>query len=451
MSVRIIVGDCRTELEKLADAGVRAQTCITSPPYWGLRDYGVEGQLGLEKDPREYVQKLVAIFADVAKVLRKDGTLWLNMGDCYTDGGRGADTGSTLNGTRRNQEESRKARNRENRKPFGLGRKQLIGMPWRVAFALQDAGWTLRSDIVWQKPNPMPESCNDRPTKAHEYLFLFSRTRHYYYDKHAIAEAVTGRAHPRGEGVTPKSKVPSGWDVNGDRQQKKGRYKNQHDVDGDAIQSRRDDFHERWEGKNERSGLRRYEGFNERWRVKQNESFSAAVTDLVSTRNARSVWTIPTAPYKGAHFATFPPALAERCIRAGSCPFACPVCGAAYRRLTRSSRSHQSNAARAGATIAGKGHPSRQVRAGHDVRNGPTTSIETLGWQPRCQCEHHGAVRQTVLDPFGGAGTTGLVSERLGRDSVLIELSDAYAAMAGERIDRDAGLFANTSIEEVPA
>lgn len=284
-----------------------------------------------------------------------------------------------MRGTRRNQEESRKARNRENRRPFGLGRKQLVGMPWRVAFALQDAGWTLRSDIVWQKPNPMPESCNDRPTKAHEYLFLFSRTRHYYYDKHAIAEPVTGRAHPRGKGVTPKAKVPSGWDVEGDRQQKTGRYKNQHDVDGDAIQTRRDDFHKRWEGKNEESGLRRYEGFNERWRVKQNESFSAAVTDLVSTRNARSVWTIPTAPYKGAHFATFPPALAERCVRAGS------------------------------------------------------------------------RVGDTVLDPFGGAGTTGLVSERLGRDSILIELSDAYAALAFERINADAGLFANTSIEEVPA
>jgi DNA modification methylase len=322
--IRHLVGDVREQLPTLP-AGI-AQTCVTSPPYWGLRDYGVAGQIGLEESPEAYIAELVNVFRDVRRTLASDGTLWLNLGDSYTDGGRGDDIGSTLEGTRRNQRESRRSRVREGRRPFGLGRKQLVGMPWRVAFALQADGWILRSDIVWHKPNPMPESVNDRPTKAHEYVFLFAKSTRYFYDAAAIKEPVSGTAHARGvSGIGPK-----------------------------AV------------GVNSRENVDRVP----RRRVKQNESMQSAIRGLVTERNKRSVWTVGSEPYRGAHFATFPPSLIEPCILAGSRP------------------------------------------------------------------------NDTVLDPFGGAGTTGLVADRLGRDAILIELNPAYAQLSRDRITGDAPLLA---------
>jgi DNA modification methylase len=412
VTVRILVGDALKQLRTLPSESVHC--VVTSPPYWGLRDYGVEGQLGLEKDPRDYIAALVAVFAQVRRVLRRDGTLWLNMGDSYVDGGRGGDSGSTtLLGGRRNQEESRKAVNRSGVRPFGLGAKQLVGMPWRLAIALQDHGWILRSDIIWSKPNPMPESVADRPTKAHEYLFLFARSRRYFYDAGAIMEPVSGTAHARGSGVGPKAKVPAGWATGTGRAH--------------------DELAGRYSPQKPHSRLRAK-------RSKQNESFSSAVRELVVKKNRRSVWSILPRAFREAHFATFPPRLAELCILAGTSPRCCELCGAPWRPL------YSDAIAADGLGSGNKIRSYRQDRGGprdtgrrqaHGVPWQPTVS-EIIDWCSTCSCSlATGGGRCVVLDPFAGAGTTGLVAEQLGRDSILIELSATYAAMADARI-RDA-------------
>lgn len=364
MSVRVLIGDALDQMRSLDSSCV--QCCVTSPPYWGLRDYGtaaweggdaecghkgrvkprqdthgagtehgrfsatrgtqpaksayavpvrelcgcgarrVDAQIGLEATPDEYIAKLVAVFAEVRRVLRDDGTFWLNLGDSYSGGGHGGGGSYESERTWRkgNPEKNGGASNRD-----GLGRvtnlpaKNLIGIPWRVAFALQADGWYLRSDIIWAKPNPMPESVRDRPTKSHEYVFLLSKSERYYYDADAIAEPV----------VRP-------WDSSN--------------------------------GHVGRNGLATENG------GQRNPQTGAGVVD----RNARSVWTITTKPYTEAHFATMPVELAQRCIRAGSKP------------------------------------------------------------------------GDTILDPFGGAGTTGLAADGLGRHAIMIELNPTYAAMAKTRV-----------------
>lgn len=265
---RCIVGDCRAVMRDLIADGVRVQCIVTSPPYWGLRDYGVEGQLGLEPTFPEWLETMVEVFDLCRQMLADDGTLWLNMGDSYNTGNAGS----------------------------GVKYKDVVGQPWRFALAMQDAGWWLRQDIIWSKPNPMPESVRDRCTKAHEYLFLLAKSERYYFDAEAIKEPVTGNAHERGTGVNPKA-APSGWDTGpGGHRSMTGRYPG--------------------------TGVGFGHGFDKapKPRAKQNASFSAAVTDLVDTRNRRSVWTIPTQAFEGAHFATFPEALVAPCILAGSRP-----------------------------------------------------------------------------------------------------------------------------------
>jgi DNA modification methylase len=301
VSTDILHGDCREVLATLPAESV--QCCVTSPPYWGLRDYGVPGQLGLEKTPDEYVAKMVEVFRAVRRVLRDDGTLWLNLGDSYA-GGNGVgrnDAGRNFTGGGGNKLGSgNPGRQGTHERLTGLKPKDLVGIPWRVAFALQADGWYLRSDIIWHKPNPMPESVTDRPTKAHEYVFLLSKAERYYYDADAVREP---HAEPRAVGRLTRAQASLG-----DSRARERRFPNP------------------------------------------------------SGRNRRSVWTVATRPYKGAHFATFPPKLIEPCILAG-----CPVGG-------------------------------------------------------------------TVLDPFGGSGTTGEVAEHHGRNAVLIELNPAYIPLQHERL-----------------
>lgn len=288
---RLFVGDARAVLAEMPAESV--QCCVTSPPYWGLRDYGAEGQLGLEPTPDEYVSNMVDVFREVRRVLRPDGMLWLNLGDSYArapeKGGSGTPNGRNV-----------AAMGYTGAKPLpnGLKPKDLVGIPWRVAFALQADGWWLRSDCIWSKPNPMPESVTDRPTKAHEYVFLLTKAETYFYDADAVRERATAPPKACGQKNDP------------------GRN------DGD------------------RTGIVRGDG---EW------------------RNLRSVWSIPTQPYSGAHFATMPPALARRCVLAGA-------------------------------------------RAG-DV----------------------------VLDPFNGAGTTGMVAMQEGRRFVGVELNPDYARLSVER------------------
>lgn len=300
MTIEILRGDCRDVLGGPPDGSVNC--CVTSPPYFGLRDYGVEGQLGLEPTPDEFVSAMVEVFREVRRVLRDDGTLWLNLGDSYANDGKwGGSTGgkhaSALHG---NSGIGRRLLT------TGLKPKDLIGIPWRVAFALQADGWYLRQDIIWHKPNPMPESVTDRCTKAHEYIFLFAKSERYYFDADAIKEQAVSN-HASGNGF-------------------KGRQ-------GGAI-------HMPMSG-----GA----GTADQWLPG-------------GMRNRRSVWTVSTKPFKGAHFATFPPDLIDPCVLAG-----CPVDG-------------------------------------------------------------------TVLDPFFGAGTTGLVAQKHGRNCVGIELNPDYIAIANERL-----------------
>lgn len=318
----LYLGDCIESMQNMPEKSVH--TCVTSPPYFGLRDYGHDGQIGLEPTPDEYVERLVEVFREVRRVLRDDGTLWLNLGDSYSSSPTGSlsATPSKMTGGRANQEAGSK---RPNKTGFGLAPKQLIGVPWRVAFALQSDGWYLRQDIIWHKPNPMPESVKDRCTKAHEYIFLLSKSPKYYFDNEAIKENAVGGTKgaassfkrigsKRGiEGVCPNSPTAT-------------HRENRNDT--------------------------RYDG---------------------PTRNRRDVWTVATKPFKGAHFATFPPDLIEPCVLAG-----CPEGG-------------------------------------------------------------------TIIDPFGGSGTVGLVAVQNNRKAVLCELNPDYIKLAESRI----GKYLATQKQEV--
>jgi len=256
MAWQLYQGDALETLKQMEDESINC--CVTSPPYWGLRDYGVEGQIGLEKTPEEYVAKMVEVFGEVKRVLRDDGTLWLNLGDCYNgSGGAGGDY--SKGGLKEGQPKY------PGRKVATLKPKDLVGIPWMVAFALRADGWYLRQDIIWHKPNPMPESVKDRCTKAHEYIFLLTKSAQYYYDNEAI-----------------KEKAVSGTDVGILRSKKQATC-------------------------NHPSILKR-----------QKENIDSR-TAGDGNRNKRSVWTITTKPFKEAHFAVFPPELPEICIKAG-CP-----------------------------------------------------------------------------------------------------------------------------------
>jgi len=271
MSIRIICGDAREILPGIQDGLIH--TCVTSPPYWRLRDYGHKQQLGLEKTPGEYVSNMVRVFREVRRTLRQDGTLWLNLGDSYTTGGHGghqaADKGNlptSFHGHRPRHGD----RVPKSRPPEGLKTKDLCGIPWRVALALQADGWYLRSDIIWHKPNPMPESVTDRPTKAHEYMFLLSKSSQYYYDADAIREPATP-----------------------DRRDKK------------------------WETARTGKGFSDHKHDSDRGRLQRSVEGWVRMSNPKG-RNKRTVWTVPSKPNNGAHFSTFPPDLIRPCILAGA-------------------------------------------------------------------------------------------------------------------------------------
>jgi DNA modification methylase len=253
---KIEFGDCRDTMRRWVSEGVRVQTCVTSPPYFGLRDYGHEGQIGLEQTPEQYIVAMVEVFRCVRDILADDGTLWLNIGDSYVgSANNGGIASKTMQGP-----QAATGKNLPTKRGDGLKPKDLIGIPWMLAFALRADGWYLRQDIIWHKPNPMPESVRDRCTKAHEYIFLLSKSERYFFDSEAMKEP-----------------CKQDW---GTRDRKNGKYHN----DGTGLQPH--------------GGLEK--------------SYTMA--------NKRSVWTVAPSPYKGAHFAVFPPALIEPCILAGSRP-----------------------------------------------------------------------------------------------------------------------------------
>jgi site-specific DNA-methyltransferase (adenine-specific) len=274
-SHQVLVGDCIDMMRTLP--GQSVQCCVTSPPYFGLRDYGVDGQIGLEQTPADFVARLVEVFREVRRVLRDDGTAWVNMGDSYANGGR----------TTRDTDDKLPARGMGFRPkdPDGIKPKDLMGMPWRLAFALQDDGWYLRQDIIWSKPNPMPESTRDRCTKSHEYIFLLSKSRRYHCDMDAIRE-------PAIYGVTPTG-VGFG-----------------HGFD-EIVKPRaqRDSF--------QRNGSKREQTIPGQSKGTHRPDREQSNWDVL-TRNKRSVWTVATHSFKGAHFATFPPDLIRPCVLAGA-------------------------------------------------------------------------------------------------------------------------------------
>lgn len=296
MGFQILQGDCRETLKSLADGSVNC--CVTSPPYFGLRDYGVDGQIGLEGTPAQFVDQMVMVFREVRRVLRDDGTLWLNLGDSYC-GYKGKNYGKTKGNLTARTPEAGVDTSIDVGTPqtTGMKGKSLLGIPWRVAFALQEDGWYLRQDIIWEKPNPMPESIRDRCTKAHEYVFLLSKSARYYFDCQAIREPL----------VTCDNRRPYGsqgaWDIDGR------------------------DLSKRPSGKPCSSGNKTHKYVSEYQASDSEEHRTKAGLLKVADkpwewRNKRSVWRVPTKPFKGAHFATFPPNLVKPCILAG-----CPVGG----------------------------------------------------------------------------------------------------------------------------
>ena len=379
---KIITGDARDVMASMD--GESVQTVITSPPYFGLRDYGDDGQMGLEATPEEYVANMVEVFREARRVLRDDGTLWLNLGDSYVATGgvcKNGSQGSTSIVGHTSPEscpQTGRADKRKRLRNHGLKPKDLCGIPWRVAFALQADGWWLRQDIIWHKPNPMPESVTDRCTKAHEYIFLLTKSQRYYYDAEAIKDKATCD-RIRGPALHP-----------------------------DAIST------------NGNSGL------------------SARPSD--GGRNKRSVWTVTTKPYPSAHFAVFPPDLIEPCVKAGTSERGCcPKCGKCWERVVEKESSwdarRDAGAIRGNVAFGGnKGAGTQRSVHGNHVSHDLGGSSTTTGWRPTCACKAGEPVPCTVLDPFSGSGTTGEVALQWGRKYIGIELNKTYVKLSERRI-----------------
>jgi DNA modification methylase len=464
----ILVGDCRARLRDLPEASV--QTVVTSPPYFGLRNYGAEGQIGLEPTPAEFVEALVGVFREVRRALRPDGTVWLNLGDSYCNsdkwgGSSGGKNGDSTNGgegyrARRgggpagdvvDQHGHTRASRAERMRAVGGGAKpkDLLMIPARVALALRDDGWWLRKDIIWAKPNPMPESVEDRPTSAHEHVFLLARSEDYFFDAQAIAEPATGLE-----------------DADGFRG---GAYCDGETFDNGGAGGRR-----------KRSGNKVRVLAEDRGRPDGGgQHIGRSIPWEGSTRNARDVWTIATQPtgdqlcqrcgrfFGGrevqrlpkakpphrpdpvcrcgasdgwlAHYATMPVELARRCIAAGTSEVGgCGSCGAPWVRVVERKRTRDGEALAGSFNDPAQGHRIGATGVGHWRDQ---TAVATTGWRPSCSCADPAPVAQRVLDPFGGAGTTALAARRLQRAVTLVELHPGYAELARHRVAADAPLL----------
>ncbi len=377
-----IQGDARRS--PLKSKSVHMVVC--SPPYWSLRDYLVKRQLGLETTPEEYVAALVLVFREVWRVLRDDGTCWVNIGDSYTSGSRSGHGLQIGNLHHRNRGANGTCDPERPPVPQGLKPKDMVGIPWMLAFALRADGWYLRSDVIWNKPNVMPESVRDRPSKSHEYIFLLTKRRKYFYDGEAIKTPTAA-----------KTFTVNTMPIKGDGSESAGEKLN------------------KWMADN---GGRNHP----------------------MTSNKRSVWTVSTRSYKGAHFATYPIRLIEPCIKAGASERGCcPKCGKQWRRLVKKTRvaTRPGNDTKVGRASAHDdspyhGHSGTVVGNRDPLRH--CTVTETIGWEPGCK---HGLepIPCTVFDPFGGAFTTALAAASLGRSSIVTELSDRYIAMGRHRLD----------------
>lgn len=404
---KILQGDCRIILQGFPEKCIH--TVATSPPYYGLRSYqgilptswpemaysifgfeitvpGMVCELGHECDPKYFIGHLILIFREVKRVLRDDGTAWINMGDSYaTTGGAYNSTGSAGSSAQVSKKTLAAVGQGKNRTPTtGLKNKDMIGIPWMLAYALRDDGWYLRSDIIWSKKNTMPESVTDRPTKSHEYIFLFSKSQKYFYDAEAIktpaADSSIARWDQDLHAQTQSARVPG--KTNGNMKAVGGPMKDLPEGQTN-IRKARD---------KQRGHSRRHAGFNDRWdamTTTEQRSMGA---------NKRTVWHMATNSFKDAHFATFPEELITDPIKAGTSEHGCcSACGAPYLR-------------------------------------------DLNGWIAQCKCDAP-VVPCTVLDPFSGAGTTFMVAKKLNRRAVGIELSTVYTPMSEKRVNEELGMF----------
>jgi DNA modification methylase len=365
--LKILHGDVLDVLKEMPADSIHC--CVTSPPYWGLRDYGVEGQIGLEPTGDVYISRMVEVFREVGRVLRPDGTCWLNIGDAYAGSSMSGGVGKgTIHGSQHGDRKGVDLRMPGTKPLCGLKPKDLLMLPARLALALQADGWWLRSEIIWAKPNPMPESITDRPTSAHEKVFLLSKSRRYFYDAEAIREPLE-TAEKRASRIV-------------------------------------------YDGKSEKT--------------------STFLPPNPNGRNKRNVWTIPTESFPEAHFATFPRRLVEPCVKAGTSEKGCcPECGAPWKRRVVVERSDDNY------YVTGKSqakHEMGLVTALSGYGPGGPPKRRTDGWYPTCKCPEHEPIPCTVLDPFCGSGTTGLVALREGRRFIGIELNGDYIPLAYKRI-----------------
>ena len=387
-TIRTYVGDALAVLREMPADTVHCS--VTSPPYFGLRDYGVDGQIGLEETPAVFVARLVEVFREVRRVLHPSGVAWVNMGDSYAAaGGCHAGRADNQQGVGQRRTHAAGAGDKGKRSaPSGLKPKDLIGIPWMLAFALRDDGWYLRQEIIWHKPAPMPESVTDRCTKAHEQVFLLAKSERYFYDAEAVKERSISAGECRGGG----KKYSSGeMMING--------------------------------------------------QISHNLNSYGETPALA---NRRSVWTVASEPFPGSHFATFPSELIRPMIRAGSSERGCcPACLAPWKRVVEREKMkrHRPNDITKRDGTNGTGN-----HCGNTVDG---VSVTTRGWQPTCECDASDPVPCTILDPFGGSGTTGMVARQEGRACVMIELNPGYAAMHRARVmqvkamaDEDAPLLA---------
>ena len=428
--IKVLQGNCLQVLDSLPDE--HFHTVITSPPYYGLRDYNTgtwvggdpkcphkrlskiskdtatghmgmyeqgdvvgdaiykkhcplcgavrkDEQIGLEESPHQFVANLVKVFRKVKRVLRNDGTAWLNLGDTYSSYKDSKSVSQTVSkGTQSEQAHvmpTNASRNTTLMKKAGFKNKELMGIPWRVALALQDDGWYLRQDIIWHKPNPMPESVQDRCTKAHEYIFLLTKNERYFYDAYSIYEEAEYKGKLRG-------------------------------------------------GSTNRYEQNKFGGDNKEY----------------DKRNKRSVWTVNTAPFKEAHFAVFPPDLIEPCIKAGCPEECCAKCGKPYKRKVEKVRVLRHELPKDDIRYRPKSY-----KGSYENINGKGdagySQTKDLGLTKDCDCDTKEVVNGRVLDPFGGAGTTALVSDRNNRAATVLELNKDYVKIAEDRLYKDAPLF----------
>lgn len=398
--------DVRESLRKLPSNNFHC--VVTSPPYWGLRHYLsddnplVDSEIGREESPHDYVRNMVDVFREVRRVLRDDGVLWVNIGDSYAQAkGHGHWTSQKAKGDEHGQKASKRWAS-VGANDFGLKPKDLCGIPWRLAFALQDDGWWLRQDVIWEKPAPMPEPVSDRCTRSHEYIFMFAKSRYYYYDAEAIKEPVAestkrdtriGKVKIRDVGAASR------------------------DFGGGTSASRR--------------------------------NATNAVGSL-DVRNKRSVWRLKSQPYTGSHFAVFPQALPETCILAGTSEKGCcHDCGTPWVRIVEEfgGRDWRND------KMKPKGIPGEMMGEGSNKRGQSSTPLNdtkqriTTGWKPACDCPEQDPVPCRILDPFSGSATTGMVANKLGRDYVGLDLNESYLELAQRRI-RDMPAVTSESLKD---